>query len=545
MSTLSLLGMQFCSWSSPVTVDMTGDCQRSAVSSVIQSAQDGSVIADASVRITALFLVGKSTRNRDILIRSGPDGRFGIPCLDVGSYALEVSATGFVTQHATLALNEGPDVISPIRLKPATSIDGTVADSDGRPVSNVLIKAWIEILRRGTREYEFAGEARSDASGAFTMRSLRSGTYILQTTAALDDAQACAFCGFYPSSYLSGESEIRVNTPALGGVKLTLAEPALYSVRGHVVDPNEDTMSNISIQLVPCIEDRCIDSLTESVLLDRSGAFAFGRIPRGRYRIMIVRNGRDLSSTDFSSKFFNVYASDIDDLTLPLCYEVLIGGRISLHDDSSSKDLRRPSRVRLIPNSAKMTEQVAVVGADGEFSFNSVPQGSYRIGLDLAAGTYMDTLSLNNQPVSSSQLEVESSSRLDMTLSSNGGAIIAKISDEEGRSSPPATSTPPSAMGILYPVRDGVPVIDAVSLRPAINGIISIPDLRPGSYFLFVVLHCDLDLWQCRDFVARIASRATDMSVRGNSQATATISVLSDQVVLNVAQELGVVTPLF
>jgi hypothetical protein len=75
------------------------------------------------------------------------------------------------------------------------------------------------------------------------------------------------------------------------------------------------------------------------------------------------------------------------------------------------------------------------------------------------------------------------------------------------------------------------------------DGVISIPQLRPGSYLLFAVNNSHIDLWKCEDFVKNIASRGTDIAVGQRSQVVISINLIPESDIGLVQTQLGLVLP--
>jgi erythromycin esterase len=114
-------------------------------------------------------------------VRTSADGRFRIEGAPAGSYALNVTAPGFITTYRT-GLQLGADQRlqnQEVKLEAGgVVLQGTVKRRDGRPVA----EAWVGAARESSELGDIA-YVRADANGAFSIQVAPGGEYTLYAQA--------------------------------------------------------------------------------------------------------------------------------------------------------------------------------------------------------------------------------------------------------------------------------------------------------------------------------------------------------------------------
>ena len=154
-------------------LDLVVDAGGTRVSGTVSDVGGGSV---AGARIT--FGKERSTPfgMPELIAMSGPDGTYEINLGD-GGYTAQVSHEDYTHAERSLEVAGTPLTIDFV-LAPGSSIHGVVVTRDGKPVPDALVMASGGHGRGGG-----GGMARADASGAFTMHSLGSGSISLTASA--------------------------------------------------------------------------------------------------------------------------------------------------------------------------------------------------------------------------------------------------------------------------------------------------------------------------------------------------------------------------
>ncbi len=552
VSTTLVLGVTFCGWSRPAPEDVAGGCVQADSQAALSfqgsvlSAQDGSPIPNAQLRITTLFTTSTSISGRSVSANSDANGEYGIPCLAAGMYALEASARGFVAERITFAVNRAFGRLPSVRLSPESVIQGFVLDESGEGVPNALVKGWIKVVKRGSTSFDLAGIARSSSSGAFRMHSLRSGDYILQAVpnprGTSSGGQAYTLGDFYPRGALSAAHVISIPTATFADANITISHQMLRVIQGRALDVAGAPIGHVSVRLTPCFQGSCIDSMSIPASVDRTGNFKFRAITIGAYRLQLIeRQGN--SDNIISSDSIDVDSSDLSEQVLTVLPPTSLSGRIAFEEGKVNNLQMASLSVSLRPANSNLGTLTSNVAVDGSFTFQAVPLGSYVVEAAIPGGSYVKTISLDNQVSASNEINVTGgASRLEIDLVTNGGAILATLDKHDQRMYPAAERPPQRVLGLLYRLRNGTPDPSALSLMPCIEGVISFSDLRPGSYLLFVVGSYDVDLWEYGDFVKSIASRGTELEVRSRSRSVVSVDPISDADIHQLQMQLGLVS---
>jgi protocatechuate 3,4-dioxygenase beta subunit len=113
---------------------------------------------------------------------AGADGRFALPRLSTGVWAIAVAARGHARQRVELEVGRGeePLDLGDIALEVGTSIRGRVQDRAGRAVAGATISGW---PMDSSGVYVPSEETESEADGGFALGGLEAGRYSLAASA--------------------------------------------------------------------------------------------------------------------------------------------------------------------------------------------------------------------------------------------------------------------------------------------------------------------------------------------------------------------------
>ena len=201
---------------------------------------------------------------------SGPDGRFRIGGLASGTYVVSVmqprdGASARPWERAGVAA--GTKDLD-VAMEAAAQISGRVVDPAGHPVAGWSVQALSETGDR------YTPSDRTKADGTFTVRGLNAGSYALVANLQGD-------AKFLPC---------RVTGVAAGASGVEIKLSAGETIRGRLVDASG---APVRAALLRADELQTADPWTRSsdtpaVYTEATGAFAFERVPPGRYRIVQV-----------------------------------------------------------------------------------------------------------------------------------------------------------------------------------------------------------------------------------------------------------------
>ncbi|HTV15577.1 MAG TPA: carboxypeptidase-like regulatory domain-containing protein [Acidobacteriaceae bacterium] len=177
------------------------------------------------------------TLNEEYAVLTGGDGQFSIDHVPAGTYAATVSKPGYLgvgySRHGSGHLmhdqpsppeivHVGPDVPdAKIALVPTASIAGQISLSTADSADGIRISIYRRQTNFGHARWVMAGSAQSRIDGTFHMAELPPGSYMLATSASLDNPNLAemgpATTWGYPPAYYPG-----VTDPGAAGV-ITLA----------------------------------------------------------------------------------------------------------------------------------------------------------------------------------------------------------------------------------------------------------------------------------------------------------------------------------
>jgi len=217
------------------------------IAGIIKSSTDDVPIARARVIATADVLPEPR------VVISGPDGRYALADLPVGSYTVSVTRTGFVPQtYATgraitpspIAVTAGQRTISiDFALVPAGFIAGRIMDEDGTPFAGAIVDALITRSENGSDRLFSVATSQTDDRGEFRLIGLAPGQYYVS---AADPAFRAVSTpkgvlhyspAYYPGTPYADRARAVVLTgtgePPRVEFRLSLVPPA--RVAGHLV----------------------------------------------------------------------------------------------------------------------------------------------------------------------------------------------------------------------------------------------------------------------------------------------------------------------
>jgi hypothetical protein len=342
--------------------------------------------------------------------------------------------------------NDAPQEPVLFRIKPLSTISGTVRDHYGDPVERAIVSAARLSWSDGRRVTISAGQAVTDDRGRYRFNRMRLGAYAVcaeagysaaapsflevadgrAVPAAQVYARAC-----YPAASPSPQSTFRVAMGQHGGVDLTLESISAVSVRGRVINglPNSDA----SVQL---LRD---DSIESGWQPHRTSAnpdtpvFEFRGIEPGRYHLEARVKGPDASGVQQSMLArlpVEVGSADVEGLELAL--EPVGAIEAALHVEGGGKLGAGLSNVGL--REAAVSDHGGTYWADnqgGALRLKDLAPGSYWLLTRTEEGVCVTSAKLDGREALHGKVTVTAgtASRLDVTLSGNcasvGGMVMS------------------------------------------------------------------------------------------------------------------------
>lgn len=253
---------------------------------------DGSPAAEAKVRAKTLLMFGEPVldlREEE----TDAEGRYELTAVRAGQVWVEVDDEDHLFHRTPepLALGEGQRLLAPdITLADGRSISGTVMFPDGEPAAGVELELDIDFSQNvqgnppPPSERAGAGkEAVTDAEGAFALRGLGSGPFVLRAELVVEEGERLhgKWSATLPSLVLETDQTLT----------LVLEEPLF--VEGYVVDTRGEPVSVFEVvaereagqwYLPPSATAR-------QEVESEDGAFVLPDLRSGRWQIVVHAEG--------------------------------------------------------------------------------------------------------------------------------------------------------------------------------------------------------------------------------------------------------------
>jgi hypothetical protein len=208
-----------------------------------------------SKALVALYSQDEQTTGGPRRTETAADGAFVFADVAPGSYALEVSRNGFVTDAGPGMLNvsvKAGGAIEDLRLKliPAGAISGTVVDRDGEPVQGLSVRIQGVRYLPGAKRQIFEGmRATTDDRGRFRLYGLNRGLYYLRTGGRIETSREMLPLKqgpdrglqygdtWYPENALTEFGEpLRIDSGSeIGDVRVVVKREQVWTITGHVL----------------------------------------------------------------------------------------------------------------------------------------------------------------------------------------------------------------------------------------------------------------------------------------------------------------------
>jgi len=449
------------------------------------------------------------------------EGRFQIVGVKPGRYQLWASRDGYVNapygdkssrRRTPLIVIEKGQQLSDItfRLQRTAIITGRVMNEDGEPVADAEVRAGISAAnaRRGLTQEQ---SVQTNDLGEYRIFRLDPGKYYVSANPpnrysnvwsamnAPDDgseqksarkSQIPIYAPvFYPgTSDADQAARLEVKAGDELRVDFTFAPVHAYKVRGRLFG----TPVKTSEPMVVVLASRSGRGMEQQAARVRSdGSYEIYPVLPGSYRIMVSTGGDFFSPMQQRRvrRSVEVTNSDLEnvDIALPSPRKSELKGQMTVEGDRSAKLDR--FALRLMPNASDDEDEeffggnVARVNADGTFSFQEVPPGTYSIEVNSYGGGrvyYVKSGRYGSRELSQTTFTVTeaASPRLELLLSSETARVEGIVVDDKDVPVPGATvvavpATKFKKLDYWYP--------DGVTDQ---NGKFILPRLRPGDYRL-------------------------------------------------------------
>lgn len=410
----------------------------------------GEPIADVRVTAMAAEYGTKAWRTE-----TGADGRFSILQLPKGTFTVRIYHAQYLLNEAEPAaarlaqpirLVDGQTFRTTLRMLRGGVITGRLTDSSGRPIPDVLVRAFdipgndIDPLRPApARAY------RSNDLGVYRIANLLPGQYLVAATSPGPSrlASADSSLSFAPSWHPGTErqadaAEVTVGAEAeTSAVDISLRAVALRNVTGRVFDAHGIPADGVEVRTYPADGSRPLGSSPTGRSL-RSGGFTIRGLGPGEYRLRATRAPGARGGLDASTARTLQYAEavvavqsagDVPPVALQLADAPSLAGTVRV--EAPLPPSTRPLRIQAIaPALGQQREAVATVSPTGISIFDlPVLPGSYFLRVNgLPPGWVLRQVVVGGADVSDRPIVVgPGSTKVDLWLTPLGSTLTWTI----------------------------------------------------------------------------------------------------------------------
>jgi protocatechuate 3,4-dioxygenase beta subunit len=506
---------------------------------------DGRSLANAMVRV----FVERDPLQATIS-RADRDGRFEFRDLPAGAYRLIAAKIGYgpVTLDDPKADRSSPFFGSPtvtvtladgetreradVTLARWGSIAGRVIDERGDPLQGAGVQVMQVRYERGRRRLVFAGSGRlTDDLGRYRLFSVPPGQYVV--SASVGDVGSADVPGYarayYPGTANAGQA-VFVSVALqqdLTGIDVAMSRTRTARISGQLLDSTGASTIGGSLNLMPSQRAATATDVSIGARIQPDGRFEFANVAPGQYVIQSYR-GRTKGwvEGEFGTLPVSVDGADVTNLVLQTSSGSTIHGRITFdsHDPSkrpSARDMDivpAPVDFDLSPPSVASAE----IHDDWSFDLAGV-NGPRRLQLRAPADWMLADVRVNGISVVDRPL---SFGRADQSLRDVEVLLTDRISELAGTVTTDRREPAAGATVLLFATDRSRWYPSSRFLRAAIAGtgdVFLMRGLPFGTYYIAAVGRLPdegPDAWQDPDFLNRLLTRASTITVRDDQKQT-------------------------
>lgn len=406
----------------------------------------------AGVRVTALAAeYGTKAWRTD----TGVDGRFALQQLPKGTFTVRIYHAQYLLDEADPAaarlaqpirLADGQTFRTTLRMLRGGVITGRLTDPSGRPIPDVLVRAF-DIPGNDTDPLRPAPARayRSNDLGAYRIANLLPGQYLVAATSpgpsrpsGADSAMSFA-PSWHPGTERQAEAaEVTVEAEAeCAGVDISLRAVALRTLTGRVFDMQGIPADGVEVRAYPADGSRLLGSAPTGRSL-RSGGFTIRGLGPGEYRLRATRApgtrvsiGASTASTlQYAEALVAVpSAGDVPPISLELAPAPSLVGTVRVEAPIPAST--RPLRIQAIaPALGQQREALATVSPAGTSTFDlPVLPGSYFLSVSgLPPGWVLRQIVVGGADVSDRPIAIgPGSTRVELWISPLGATLTWTI----------------------------------------------------------------------------------------------------------------------
>jgi hypothetical protein len=503
------------------------------------------------------------------------DGHFTLQNVPVGSASLRAQLTGYFgpgvngmypdTANTSVVVKENESSNVKISMVPAGTISGKVFDSNGKPLFNAIVGVLRPGYTRGASSLEGVDGKTSDDLGGFRIYPLPPGEYYVVAITRLPGARATAD----PSAEVQVSTLFPNATTVDAAAKITLA--AGEEARGidvHVRTARTFTISGrvssmfppiaprtgrggvaIPMTAILSIASREPDGFSDIIGgatagADAEGKFQFPNIPPGSYdlyaRLPIDKGWgglappeRATNASAYGRAIVEVRGNDIDNVQVVVHQGMDVRGRITVDgvpktakvflNLTPDETLDRVGDSQTSSVYGQVTVYRPTIAADGTFAIPVVPEGHYRIAVQIhePGATYVADIRQGNFSVYDNGLQVGNAevAPLEVEIKTNAGSVDALVIGADQKIAVGKTV-------VLVPTQRRQNPVLYVTGQSDANGHVLMPNLAPGQYKLFAWESVRPGSWMNAEFMKKIEEAGTAVTVGAGTRQSAQVRLI-------------------
>ena len=369
----------------PVPQDVTISWNEVTAVTVNNSLQNGSIrgikVDDAGMSLAGarigLFAHGTTNFTEATAIQvktSGTNGSFVFSNVPYGNYIVKELAApdGYILSDEAFPVTVGettnPISIEIVNVRARGSVKGVKVDDAG----NKLAGAKIGIFAEGTTEFTEANAiatTTSKTNGSFSFSDLLYGNYIVKELAA-------------PDGYILSDEAFPVTVgETTSPISIEIVNVLIRgSIKGMKLDDAGNALEGALIGLFAADETEFTEATALKMVKSAAdGSFSFDDLPYGSY---IVKEIAAPEGYILSDESFPAEIAENEQIIGIKIVNVLIRGSVKgMKLDDSGNALEDALIGLFVADETEFTENTAIMtvksAADGSFSFNDLPYGSY------------------------------------------------------------------------------------------------------------------------------------------------------------------------
>ena len=450
-------------------------------------------------------------------------GRFSIPDVEPGGYAIAVDRAGFVLESSGAAGAPPPSVKVDagqraqnfaIRLTPLGAISGRIVDAEGDAARGAKVDALHYEYKGGRKQLRTVVEVEAGDRGDFRLFGLRPGTYYMKAIGLqvapfelIDKGTVTYYPGIADSSR-AVPIELRAGAQ-ISGFDIRLQSSGGYRVRFQL--PPGITLSPTGSQLFNSqgfVPTEGWGSRTE---------IGFGNVPPGSYEAIFAGLQAD-NSPGFARRHVEVSNADVDGGTIEFVPGAAITGTVRVEGGTITSLARLSIHLQSDYRDLPQFNPSTGVHADGSFAFEGAVPLIYSLSIDRTAGVYLKSVRMGDRPLAQPRIDAaEKLEPLTIVLGADTGELEGAVENSKGDSVARAR-------------------VDAIAPdRPDWNrfafsnehGQFKVTDLPPGQYKIFAWESVPDGAPQDPEFRKPFDKQALSVSIQSRAHASLKITAIS------------------